>query len=775
MSGSILPVVFLISSGVLVFEISLIRIFSVLMRYHFVFLVVSMSMCGFGAGGLIAFYLQKKNTSGKNFSRNLFGLLVLTCISMPLSIILLFKTPLKDFLIGYTVISFIPFVPFLFAGAFFAYVFELYAFNTGRLYFADLVGAGIGCIGVLWLLKVSGGINTGFLAGAIVALSSVFMGIHIKSKNKVIISGVCFFGILICVLMNHDNNLFRIPYVKARDPSISKPLFTAVDNEINDGSIVYTEWNAFARTDVVEFSDIPDVKYIYTDGDVPTTMHFFDRSNKSIETLKNTVFYLPFADLKNPDVLSIGPGGGVDILVSILGGSKSITGVEVNPSMFSIMERYAHFNGNLYRYPGVSVFLDDGRSFVKRCLKRYDLIYLALTQTATGQTPTSVLTEGYIHTKQAFMDYFEKLSNKGMLVFITQDELLLFRGLVTVLTILNKPHSPGLEKIMVFMVSETLFETTPYRYVLIAENEKFSQERLKKIKSLADKIGLITVFAPGLVAKPPFDSFKISASPVEIIEIINSQIETPINLFPVYDDKPFFLDLSFGVPVQVKKLLLLIICAVILCGIFAVKPVYRKKEARKVLLFFSVYFAILGLSYMLIEISMIQKFILFLGHPTYAVSVILFSLLAGNGIGSFTSQFWKKNLVGKIMVAGLLIGVIIGFYIFTLSKILDVLLFQTRFVRTLISIALVLPAGFLMGVFFPSGIRILSQYQSHSIPWMWAINGLLSVCGSIVAMVIGKIEGFTIAFAYGGLGYILVFLMVAAAKSKRLNIFTEWR
>lgn len=175
---------------------------------------------------------------------------------------------------------------------------------------------------------------------------------------------------------------------------------------------------------------------------------------------------------------------------------------------------------------------------------------------------------------------------------------------------------------------------------------------------------------------------------------------------------------------------------------------------------------------MLIEIAMIQRFLLFLGHPTFAVSIILFSLLAGSGIGSFSSQFWKKNLLEKIMITGLLTGFVIGFYVFSLNEIFDALLYQTKFVRTLASFALVFPAGFLMGMFFPSGIRILNQYHPHSIPWMWAINGLMSVFGSVVAMVIGKIDGFAEAFACGGTGYILIFLMCAAAKSKRLNIFS---
>ncbi len=209
--------------------------------------------------------------------------------------------------------------------------------------------------------------------------------------------------------------------------------------------------------------------------------------------------------LKNPKVLSIGPGGGLDILVSIFAGSNDITGVEVNPSIFSIMDRYASFNGNIYSYPGVKVYLDDGRSFVKRTEEKYDIIYLALTQSATSQSTSGVLTEGYIHTKEAFADYLEKLTNDGMIVFITQNELLLLRGFATFLSILSQTDKISFFLIyMVFMVGEEQFETTPYRYILVAGKDAFSKERQEKIKNLAEKIGSYSCFCTGFCCKATF-------------------------------------------------------------------------------------------------------------------------------------------------------------------------------------------------------------------------------------------------------------------------------
>lgn len=773
MPRKLLTTVFLFSLFVLVFEISLIRIFSVLMRYHYVFLIISMSMCGLGAGGLIAFYIQKKSQKVLNQTLVLFSLLILTGITMPLSVILIFKTPIRDFLSEYTIISFIPFIPFLFAGAFFSYVFEIFGNWSGKIYFADLMGAATGCILTLSLIGIFGGINIVFFSGAMVVIAALLLSAELQSLKPKTISIFLLCIMVSCIFFNWDNKLFSIPYIKDYGSGITKPLFTVTGNTGSSGKIIYTEWNSFARTDVVEFPDIPDIKYIYTDGDVPTTMHFFNRDIKTIESIKDTVFYLPFADRKNKTVLSIGPGGGVDILASILGESKNITGVEVNPAMFSIMNRYASFNGNLYQYSGVKIYLDDGRSFVKRTKEKYDIIYLALTQSATSQTTGGVLTEGYIHTKEAFRDYIEKLHEDGMIVFITQNELLLLRGFATFLSILNQQHNSELSNLMVFMANKEQFETTPYRYILIAGKNGFSKERQKKIKDFAEKIGIIPVFVPAFVAKPPFDTLGNSTDYNKFVNEINKKLENPANLFPVSDDNPFFLDLSFGVPPQFKKFLFVIFLIILILAGWLVSRDLKKSTGKNdfIPLIFIIYFAIIGNAYMIIEVALIQKFILFIGHPTFAVSVVLFSLLAASSTGSFVSQTWQqKVLLQKTVLASLLIAIVIIFYTFSLQRILELFLYHNRIIRALLSILLIMPAGFLMGIPFPSGIRIMKQYRQELIPWLWTINGLMSVCGSIIAVMIAKTQGFTSTLLKGGLFYLVLSLLVFLyVKSRKLT------
>jgi hypothetical protein len=194
MPKKILVAIFLVSLSILIFEISLIRIFSVLMRYHFVFLIVSMAMCGLGFGGILSAYLREKIQNEEKITEIIFFLVLITSISIPLSVILILKTPLKDFLLGYTAISIIPFIPFMIAGAFFSYVFETYGSIMGKLYFSDLIGAGAGCLVVLYLLKIFGGINTVFFVSAIIAMASFILAWKSLTWKKPIISVIMFFA-----------------------------------------------------------------------------------------------------------------------------------------------------------------------------------------------------------------------------------------------------------------------------------------------------------------------------------------------------------------------------------------------------------------------------------------------------------------------------------------------------------------------------------------------------------------------------------------------------
>lgn len=181
--------------------------------------------------------------------------------------------------------------------------------------------------------------------------------------------------------------------------------------------------------------------------------------------------------------------------------------------------------------------------------------------------------------------------------------------------------------------------------------------------------------------------------------------------------------------------------------------------AEKFSAFTPFYFASLGLGFMLVEMALVQKFILFLGPPTLAISTVLFSLLLSMSIGGFFSKRWEEpaNLVLKV---SLLIGVIVISYIFILSSIFDTFLGYELNMRLAVSFALAFPVGFLLGIPFPSGVKIMDQqFDSGDISWMWGINGLYSLLGSNLAVATALSFGFSIVLLLGGATYLLIFLI----------------
>jgi spermidine synthase len=755
--GLLLATILFFSSGILIYEISLTRIFSVLMRYHFVFLTVSLSMCGLGVGGMITPFLRRKMSAYPKKDNNLLEIsCIAAALTMPLSIVLIFLTPLKSFLTSITFIPLVPFIPFLCAGVFFSHLFEIFGNFSGKIYFADLAGAAIGCLLVIPILQLVGGLNATLAAGAFCLASCFLLGLMKKKRIFAICSMVFLFCTVLLSARSGYGSILGIASIKTKNAGFIKPLYQAVDNPVEMPRIIYSEWNAFAKTDVVEFPGI-NLKYIYTDGDVPSTMQYFNGDFSSISDLKQTVFYLPFYACEAKRVLSIGPGGGLDILVALLGGSKEVTGVEINRSIFSIMKRFSWFNGGLYDRPEVNVFLDDGRNFIRRSQDTYDIIYLALTQTATTQSGTFVLNEGYIHTVEAFRDYILHLNENGVLVFVTQDRNLLFRAILSTLSVLSKisPVDESRKHLLALAVSEEAFSTTPYRYALMVRKQPFSPALCSTILEKAQKQKFQPVYVPFI-----HESILEGRTFQEITRKLSRESGPAVNLAPCSDDSPFFLDLSFGIPGTLVRTLLAVIVIAFIYSFLVIKGNQIRTFGRQnvYLAYFAFYFALLGTGYMLIEVILIQKFMLFLGHPTLSITAVVCCLLLGSGIGSFSTRSWREKMLARVCIAATGVALMVALYTVILNKIFAVAISEQLITRLALTFVLVFPLGYFMGMPFPAGMKVLKQLNGPSIPWMWGINGLMSVAGSILAMICGKSIGFTDVFLIAACLYGMVAL-----------------
>jgi len=757
---SLLVAVFLVSGSVLVLEVSLTRLFSVVLRYHFVFLVTSVAICGLGLGGLLA-HVSRSVRSRLTFSQTLtlaavgFGLLVPACLTVLLCW-LLPNHPGQYVLLGGVIL-----LPFICAGLFLSVCFERYGQASGRLYAADLFGAAAASVGVVGVLQWLGGINACFAAGVLGALAAVGVGTRYRGALKwtallVAAGGMVFVG------MNRSEKLLGVPPVHTDDPQVGKPLYRELAQPNHPSHIEYTEWNAFARTDVVREND-PTTRYVYTDGHVPTNMEQWDGNVKSLAYLRGFLGYLALEGVPKNRMLFIGPGGGLDVLMALVAGCRQIEGVEINASILSVMRRYRKFNGGVYDLPNVHVAIGDGRSYVKRSRRRYDLIYLALTQTATSGNVGLSLVESYIHTTDALRDYLTHLTPSGRVAFITQEYPLALRLFATAVQVLvetgSMTEAEACRHVALIQIPPEKFPFTPYRRLLLVARQPFSNGQAAALLAEAKKRRFVPIYIPHVYPGLPFYWVASGQKPMSaLLADFTLPDGNPANVYPCPDDKPFFLDMTFGVP---PPLYWLCLAAMMLSlGLTGVLALTRRDRRRAHLPFFTVYFALLGTGFMLAEVALAQKFILFLGYPTLTLSVILFSLLLGGAAGSRLSQ---RATVGALpqwlTVAALVVSALVATYAVALPSIESLFLGGVLALRIVVTMALLLPLGFCLGMPFPLGVRLLEQINHDDIPWMWGVNGVTSVLGSVLAAIGAKLLGFHAVLAAAALCYLLVALL----------------
>lgn len=829
---SVLLAVFLTALSVLAFEVALSRAFSVLLRFHFVFLVISLATCGLGLGGLADYIWGEIRRQRYPFT-HLSLRASLLAIFYPLSVYLLFATPLSAYLTSVWIVSAICLVPFFIAGALLSRVFAEFSQAGGTLYFADLCGAALGSFLVIAALQLWGATNVPFACGLAAAFAAGLMAWRRQTAEADLAlptssaPNTCCFTLNACAKVlsaflilllfaafvgNVHYRWIDLPLLPLRDDPAAKPLYQELGDPRTGAQIVYSEWNAFARTDVVRNArpdgtiDPHDDLYIYTDGEVPTNMLYFPGTVEALAArLRRFIGFLPFDWFRPRTVLLIGPGGGLDILLAAAVGTEEIVGVEVNPSIPRIMARFGDFNGHLYARQNVRIYVDEGRSFVRRSQDQYDLIYLALTKTATTASTSLALIEGYIYTREAFVDYWRHLSGRGVIALVLQEPPLLLRTMLTALEALQRQglsRQQALECMAVVSVPAAMYPLGPYRHLLIICRQPLSPAQSARLAKEAIALGFEPGYFPHALEPVPFSWLtQHNVRTKEFIHAWNQWLfgRPLLNISPCSDDQPFVVDLTFHVPRQFIALLLGAAALAFLFSLFAMilasrRPTLALQQGRGALeaqhvsaqgnfaaanthpeafphtslsLLSSagaaLYFALLGVGFMLVEIILIQKLVLYLGYPVLSLSVILFALLLGGGLGSLLSQRWPVASASAVAAAAAAFVVLYGLLLqYGHSPLVTATLGADLRLRCLFTMLMILPLGMALGIPFPTGLRAVGARAAHFVPWMWGVNGLMSVVGSVGAMIIAKFWGFNVAL-WGG--WMLYFLAAVVAAS----------
>ncbi len=777
--------IFLTSFSLLAFEITLIRLLSVLLLYHFVFAVVSLALLGLGVGGIFVYFFRPQIPGGDNRFGFLALFASLISLSIPLSIILMVQIgyigAIRDNILFY---CFLLFIPFFFAGVLLAEVFRMFPAISARIYGADLVGAAIGSLGVILVLDVLGGINTCFLLGVVASVAALLFALKILRKNIRRVIMATFSFLMVSLLLGANLIGSYLPNIPVIGTNPVKDIHQALYGPSFSGKIIETRWSAFGRTDLVEFSSRPEQMEIYIDGTAGMPMYQFsgefDRPSSILDSLKyNFTGYFPFFFLEEEErnnALVIGSGGGRDILLTLMGGVGQVTAVEVNKDLVDIVQEYAWYNGGIYTdFENVTVVVDEGRNFLKRQKEKYDIIMLSLPVTQTSRSLEGyALTENFLFTTDSINDYLEHLTDEGRLVVVTHDDLTTWRLLSISLAALNErgiSNTAALNQIYllglgsadmypVFVLKKTPFEPAQ----VLLRHEKMRQLGYDPLLSYFPYITQPGMVNPVLVdlasGKITFDDIKKGLAK-----------ELGIDIRPVTDNSPFYYKIDVGLPPPVSLVLWLSIIMMLL--VLLVPPSYwkwrsprgqacpkSKVSSNQSLLKSVVLFSMLGIGFMLVEISLIQRFMLYLGQPVLSMAVLLFSLLVGAGIGSlYSGRFASEKIIKGITVASLSIVVMVAIYTFLLPLIFNQLLGLDLAIRLLAMVVMLIPLGFLMGFPFPLGIRLLKEMKIEKyIPWMWGINGVGSVLGSVMTIAVAINFGFTQALLAGAACYLIVFL-----------------
>jgi predicted membrane-bound spermidine synthase len=745
--------VFLVSLAALTLELTLTRLFSATMFYHFAFLAISLALFGSGASGVFV-YLARRKRPLADPRRSFARAAILFAVTTVLALVIVLRNPLplevvpelfKRLVFVYAGVT----LPFFFAGCAITVAITAWTADINRLYLFDLTGAAAGCLLVIPALDTLGAVDTVLAVAVIAAVSGAVAAGPTRRGHAAaaLLLGVALLGL---VAGNRSSRWLELAEAKGRPQD----------------QVLFSKWNSFSRVTVEGTLEKPVLEMLI-DADAATaiwrgTADDHPRPGQSPGPIAAVYHLRPHGD-----VLIIGPGGGTDVLAALEAGASRITGVEVNPIIVRdvmLREPFDSYSGSLYRRPGVHIVVDEGRSYVRSSSQRYDVIQGTLVDTwaATG-AGAFALTENYLYTVEAFQDYLGHLADDGILCltrwyFRPPDQML---RLVTVARAamdeigLAEPE----RHFMLFVEDAQTPDHTPG--TLLLKRSPFTDEEVLTVERLAQRRGY------GLLYTPRTRPANLFTRLVEARDVGAIARAYPTNIMPTRDNDPFFFnslrpeDVGPAMATRTEwaktnlgtaVLFALVGISAFGVALFILGPLAlageRISTGRR--LAAVLYFACLGGGFIVVEVVLLQRFVLFLGHPVYALTVVLFSLLTSCGIGSLLAGRFDPARLGPALTRVLLL--VAGFvvvYVFALAPLFYRLIHLPRPLRIAIAVAALAPLGTVMGMAMPTGLRMLDQRMPSLVPWAWGVNGAASVLGSVAALLIALASGFDQALLVG--------------------------
>ncbi len=789
---------FLLSAATLAFEINLTRLFSVAQFYHFAFMIASIALLGFGASGtaLTIFPALQNGNPKQRLSQLAFS----TGISILAAYLLTNHLPFDSFSIAWDrrqvwilILHYIALAaPFFFSGMALGFLLSAFPQSAGSTYAVNLLGSATGCIIALIVPPYLGGegmVTLSIALAALAGIASIFRVHEFWRPLVLATSALLTFSLLDLGLRFTGNASFaflelRISPYKSLSYALQYP----------GADVIHRQWNAFSRVDVVHSGGIhslPGLSYRYL-GPLPSLDGLLvdgDDLSPILQPATDSTFvaYLPNAVALHlrpqASVLILEPRGGLDVLTALTLSSGQITAIEINPLI-------AEGAVPIYDDPRVQVYVESDRSYLRHAQLKYDVIVLSLASSYHPvRSGAYTLAEDYRYTVESFSDALAHLNSGGLLVATRwlqdppSEDLRLFALAVTAL---EKNKADPRAQIIAFRGFNTA--------TILLKNGAFTPDELFSIRAFLAERAFDLTYAPD-VQPEETNQYNILPESKYYQTYLRLLDSNPRETFyddydydvrPPTDDHPFFghyfkwaqasqVIAEFGRAWQpfggagYFVIVALLALAILLAGLLILLPVgiwkLKKRNTAPFPLRNLLYFGLLGFAFLFVEIPLLQRFILYLGHPAYAFTAVLFSLLFFSGLGSR----WSDRIPLRPSLATLVILILLTPLL--LPRLFAWTLGLPLTVRLGLTALFLSPLGFLMGIPFPAGIRLIkreqatgveNEAQGGSVPWVWAVNGAASVVASILSALLALTFGFSWVLRLGALCYAGAFLTVLA-------------
>ena len=772
----------LISAAAIGYEILLMRVLSIVQWHHFAYMIISLALLGYGASG--TFIALNKRWLEAHFelafaiSGLLFSVTIVACFilgqQVPFNALEIVWDPQQ--MIYLSIIYLVFFVPFFFAACCIGLAFSCRRTQISRIYFFDLLGAGFGAMLIVGLLFVLS-LQYALIALAVLALfASAAVAARLATRKALVAVQLLWLGALL-VGMPQEWLGMRMSEYKGLSQAmqvVDSEILTASSSPLGLLTVVESPQVPFRHAPGLSFKtrSIPAEQLgVFTDGDAMSVITRFDGNLDAHAYLGDVTAALPYQLTSEPKVLILGAGGGSDVLLALYNGAGSIDAVELNPQMTRLVEdTYADFAGHLYDDSRITVHTGEARGFVAKSEQQYDLIHIGLLDSfAASGSGVQALNESYLYTVEAIQEYLQHLAPGGLLAVTRWLKLPPRDGLKLTATVIDALRKEGVE----YPGRQLAIIRSWNASTLIAKNGTFSAVEIDAIRAFAHSRSFDTSFYPSMPATDA-NRFNLIAEPylydgtmALLGKDANDFVERyKFYIAPATDNQPYFFHfLKWSAVPEFMSLLrrggagliewgyLILIATLIqaaLAGsLLILLPLSRIKRSwpRGTGTRMGSYFFLLGLAFLFVEIAFIQKFILFLSHPLYAVAVVLSGFLVFAGIGSACSgqltdkvRHIKRSPIAIVVAA---ISAIALLYLVLLPLLFQLLIGLPDSIKMALSILLIAPLAFCMGMPFPIGLTRVADGAPDFIPWAWGINGFASVISASSATLLAIEFGFT--------------------------------